>query len=351
MNTPSLLEFSKSELLVIQNSYAKDCNQQEFDLFISVAKARGLNPLLKHIYAMVMNKDSKDPKKPRQLTIIASIDGQRVIANRTRDYRPDDRAPRFETDPDLKDKDINPAGLISAEVAVYIHRHGDWHVVPHIAYYDEYAPLIDEHHEDDAGRWVKTGRIILDPRKPNWRRMPRILLAKCAEMGALRKAFPDDFSNLYGEEEIDRVHSLDLTASEILAQARAEQRQQMLGGAGILMDFMSGGPLEKVPLGRFYDRCMAFLRDIKGSPNTAMAWEQRNSTGLREFWGVDPGAALALKTELEKAKAEIVEEPVTKEKPKEPAKAKAKTPPPPKLKPLKLKEVPDIVTEAFKRNR
>jgi len=342
VNVPVLINFSAKQLGVIKQTCAKDTTDIEFDAFLEMCRARGLNPLLKHIYAMVLNKDSKDAKRPRQLVIIVAIDGQRVIANRTKDYRPDDHVTQFEIDAEMSEEDRrnNPARLISAQTGVYIYRHGEWHYVPHVAYWEEYAPIVEEWVYNEAtGRSEKTGRLVLDPKKPNWRKMPRIMLAKCAEFGALRKAFPDDFGGTYGEEEMDKAHSIDLTASEMMAQARAEDRLKTLGGPGILMDFMSGGPLEKVPLGRFYDRCMGYLRDISGSPMTVTAWETRNVNGLREFWGLEPGEAYSLRKEIDKAKALIVEEPepvpvkpAPKPAPKKASHAKPKAKAMPKLR-------------------
>jgi len=349
MNVPQLLEFSRGQLQVIRTMCAKDCNSLEFDLFLEMCKARGLNPLLKHIYAMVLNKDKPDK---RQLTIIVSVEGQRHIANRKGDYRPDDKVPRFETDSDLKDPLTNPIGLISAEVGCYIHRHGGWHYVPHIAYWEEYSPTIEEWAEDPAtGQRRPTGRIVLDPRKGNWKKMPRIMLAKCAEFGALRKAFPDDFGGLYGEEEVDRAHSIDLTASEILAEAAQEERIKRIGGTGFIMDWMAGGPLESVPAGQFVDRCLAWLRDAEGSPETIAAWESRNNAAFKQFWGTNPGDALALRVKIDKAKAVLAPEaePVPVKKPaKAPAAKKTKDD---KLPPLRLKENHDREKDSSKNPR
>lgn len=308
MNVPVLLDFNRAQLAVIRQQCAKDTNDSEFNLFIEQCKARGLNPLLKHIYAMVLHKDSKDPKKPRQLVIIVSVDGQRVIANRTGNYRPDDRAPRFEIDPDLIDPLTNPAGLISCEVAVYTYSHGEWFPVPAIAYWNEFVPLVDEWAEDPAtGKRAPTGRKIIDPKKGNWRKMPRIMLPKVAEVQALRKAFPDDFSGLYGEEEMDRAETLDLTASEILEEAAREHRLSMVGGPGTMIDWMDGKSLDKVPIAQLHDRACQWLRDTSGSPGLVSAWVERNRHALNDLWAYSKGDADDLKREIEKAKATIVE--------------------------------------------
>mgnify|MGYP001606476973 CR=1 FL=1 len=346
MNVPVLIDFNASQLMVIRRMCAADCTDIEFDAFLNMCRARGLNPLLKHIYAMVLNKEPKKDKdgnivgKPRQLVIIVSVDGQRVIANRSGNYRPDDKPPRFEVDDDLKGP-MNPAGLVSCEVAVHIFAHGSWFPVPAVAHWDEFCPTTEEWAEDETtGRRRATGRVALDPKKPQWKKMPRVMLAKVAEMQALRRAFPDDFAGLYSEEELDKTTS-EMSASEILAEAEREQRQQLVGGAGIMVDWMSGGPLEKVPLGQFYDRSMSFVKDAAGSPKTIQAWMDRNRHGLRDFWGYSKGDADDLKRELEKAKAVIVEpEPEPKERPAKQTKAARR---PHAMKPLKLQEAADAV--------
>ncbi len=311
MTVPVLLDFARNQILTIRQTCAKDCNDTEFNLFLEMSKARGLNPLLKHIYAMVMSKD--DPKK-RQLVIIVSADGQRMIANRTGDYRPDDRTPRYDIDPDLK-SDLNPAGLISAEVSVYVYRHGGWFQAPGIAYWDEFAPLEQEWGDDPAtGKRKPTGKLYL---KPNWKKMPRIMLAKVAEMQALRKAFPDYFAGLYGEEEMEKAmlqdQYSDLTPSQLIEEVQREHRAQLLGGPGILVDWLAGGELEHVPLGQFFDRVSGWLADMALSPAVVASWANRNRQGLNQFWGHHKGDADELKRRIEKAKAVIVEPEPAKE--------------------------------------
>lgn len=285
------ISFQPSQIALIRRTVAKDANENEFNLYMEMCKARGLNPLLRHCYCLVMHKDKADK---RQMVIVVSIDGQRHIAERSGAYRPDQQAPRFVIDEAVKDHATNPAGIISAEVSVYKFSHGEWFPVPAVAYWEEAAPVKEQW---DAGK--PTGKYALDSKKDNWRRMPRLMLAKVAEMAALRKAFPDDFSGLYGEAEMDRGEVLDITPSEMAEQAEQSDRISRLGGPSLIVDWLNGKELESVPVGKFFDRAAAFLDTCKDEPGTVMAWRDRNRHALQQFWGMAKGDALELKKLIE----------------------------------------------------
>ena len=76
-------EFSGQQLALMQKTVAKDCNTGEFDLFIHMARAYGLNPFRREIYAIVTNKDKPDK---RQLVVVTGIDGLRRKAAEAGDY-------------------------------------------------------------------------------------------------------------------------------------------------------------------------------------------------------------------------------------------------------------------------
>ncbi len=63
-----------------------------------------------------------------------------------------------------------------------------------------------------------------------WRKMPRLMLSKCATMQALRAGWPDQFGALYAEEELDRAKVEDRAASEIVEREREEQRLRAIAG-------------------------------------------------------------------------------------------------------------------------
>lgn len=275
-----------------------DCNEDEFNQFMHVAASLGLDPLRKQIYAFVFNK--KDADK-RRMSIIVGIDGFRAVAKRSACYRPDDKAPRFTIDPALINEKTNPLGMVSVEVTVYQHAQGQWWPVTAIAFWDEFAPLIEdgEWKESESGkRFFKgNGTYRLDPKKENWRKMPRVMLAKCAEAQAIRRAWPEELSAVYSDEELDKARTIDLTATEVAESAEVERRLQIIGGSDAIM-FDMGDGLERVPLGKAADHIMQHIRKLQ--PFEVLQWRNLNRIPLQEFWARSKSDALEIKKEIEK---------------------------------------------------
>ena len=139
MSAIAVVDTARS-LDLIRRTVAKDCEPAEFDTFIHICRAVGLDPLRRQIYAFVFGKDNPSA---RRLSVVTAIDGYRAIAERTGNYRPDDRAPRIEYSEEAKDVSKNPLGIVRAEVTVYKHAHGAWFPVTGEAFWDEYAPIIE----------------------------------------------------------------------------------------------------------------------------------------------------------------------------------------------------------------
>lgn len=289
--------YDAKALALIKRTVAHDCNNDEFDLFVHMARALKLDPLRRQIYAFVF---SKNDATKRRMSIITGIDGFRTIAERTGNYRPDEDEPTYEIDHDLKGSN-NPAGIVKVTVRVWKFSHGDWHKVTASAYWEEYAPLKEEWAYDEAkGKKQPTGRFSLDT-SGNWGKMPRLMLAKVAEALALRKAWPDDFSNVYAAEEVDRARVIDATPAELAQQGEIEERMERIGGPALTVDWMAdGSPLEAVPVGVFADRAMSFLKEHSEEPSQILMWKNRNRIALREFWAHQKADALELNKEIER---------------------------------------------------
>lgn len=170
------LVFTPQQMAMIRDTYANGATQKEFEVLMEIAKLRKLNPLLRQIHFVKRwNKALGREVWSAQV----SVDGLRAIAERTGKYDGQDDA-EYERD--------DQGRIICARVRVY---RKDW-TRPAVgtAYWSEYVQTT----KDD---------------KPTkfWADMPHVMIAKCAEAIAMRKAFPEDMSGLYTDEEMGQAEN------------------------------------------------------------------------------------------------------------------------------------------------
>lgn len=297
---PLSRQFTGRQLDLIRHTVAKDCTPDEFNLFIAVAQRAGLDPMRRQVSALIFNK--RRPEK-RRMAIFAGIDGLRAIAARSGRYRPAETEPEISYLPELKGP-TNPLGVEKAVVRIFL-RDADgagWRPVAGVAYWDEFAPISEEWAEDpETGRRRPTGKRVLDA-AGSWARMGRVMIAKCAEAQALRKAFPEDLSGLYEGAELDQVRAVDLAPTELIAAAAQQDRLERLGAAGaITFQLSPAAPLQPIPLGQVADRVLAAYRGF--DLDQAGWFESANRSSLQEFWARSKADALALKREMERLRA------------------------------------------------
>lgn len=171
---PWVLRAEQTALL--KRTVAKGTTDDEFALFLWVAKKHKLDPMTRQLHCV---KRWSSKLNAEVMSIQIGIDGYRSMAARYPDYGGIDE-PEYEFDEKKKGPD-NPAGLILARVRVW--KKGFDHATVGIAFWDEYKP---------------------DFAKPDafmWRKMPRGQLAKCAEALGLRKAYPD-LADIYTDDEM-----------------------------------------------------------------------------------------------------------------------------------------------------
>jgi len=175
------LEFTEEQRRIIRDSYANGANDAEFAILMEIARARRLNPLLRQIHFV----HRWDGEKGRQVwSAQVSIDGLRAIAERTGLYAGQDE-PEFVENPD--------GTLKLCKVRVW---RRDWpRPAVGIAYWNEYVQSIRDRQTG------KARPVAL------WGRMPRTMLAKCAEALALRRAFPEDMGGLYTPDEMGQAQN------------------------------------------------------------------------------------------------------------------------------------------------
>jgi phage recombination protein Bet len=299
---PQSAAFTGRQLDLIRHTVAKDCSPDEFNLFIAVAQRAGLDPFRRQISALVFHK--KHPEK-RRLAVHAGIDGLRAIAARSGRYRPDEAEPQISYLPELKGPS-NPLGVEKALARVFIRDEGGphWRPVAGVAYWEEFAPLTEEWAEDPAsGRRRPTGQLRLDP-AGSWARMGRVMIAKCAEAQALRKAFPEGLSGLYESAELDQARAVDVSPTELIEATAEQDRLEKVGAAGaILFQLNPDAPLEPIPLGQVADKVLAAY---EGFDLAQASWfDSVNRASLQEFWARAKTDALGLKREMERRRAEL----------------------------------------------
>jgi len=167
------LKFSAEQRKMIRDSFANGASDAEFEVLMAVASARGLNPLLKQIY-FVKRYDSQ--KRCDVWSTQVSIDGLRVIADRTGLYAGQDEPEWVEEN----------GAIRLCKVRVY---RKDWtRPAVGVAYWSEYVQLTKENRPTHM-----------------WATKAHLMIAKCAEGLALRKAFPEQLSGLYAPEEFGRT--------------------------------------------------------------------------------------------------------------------------------------------------
>lgn len=310
---------SPAEVSLVQKTVAKDCNTDEFNLFMAAAASYGLDPLRKQIMPLVFNKDARDQSK-RRMSIVIGVDGYRIIASRCGNYRPAEEPAVYEYSEGAKGP-TNPLGLVKATVYLWTQdKEGRWFKVAGEAYWDEFVPAKTVWVNDPSGEtWPDgnpkkvphpEGKRTLDP-DSNWYRMGRVMLAKCATNQALRAGWPEQYAGLYGEEEMDKARVVDADAAAIAAHFEEERRLELVNGRGTIpMVFKAGGKVEFVEDMKFADRVLAYLHSEVASARELDDFMERNQNGFRLFWAYNTSDALALKKAVEERRPQLAKETV-----------------------------------------
>lgn len=169
-STAAAAEYTTAQIELIKKTVAAGCSTDELALFLEVCRGSGLNPFMKQIYAI---------KRGDKMTVQTGIDGYRLLAART-----DALAGIDDAQYDTEDGE-HPAW---AQVTVWRLVQGQRVAFSAKARWREYAALNRD--GNPSGLWGK---------------MPWLMLGKCAEALALRKAFPAELSGVYTAEEMEQA--------------------------------------------------------------------------------------------------------------------------------------------------
>lgn len=181
-------EFDSRQVAALQHIGMNGAHPGDLAVFFHQCKRTGLDPFARQIYMI--------ERKGKQ-TIQTGIDGFRLIARRATDHQ---------------------AGTLGYEDTLWADPNGQWHDVwlwdtppaaakvtvvrngarfPAIARFMEYA-----------GRKRDGGLNQM------WATKPALMLEKCAEALALRKAFPQDLSGLYTSDEMQQANVVEHQPAE-----------------------------------------------------------------------------------------------------------------------------------------
>lgn len=179
------------QLVVLRHIGTEKATAADLELFFHVCARTGLDPFARQIYL------AEYGGKP---TIQTGIDGYRLIARRAADKA----GHEYELEPTewcgqdgvwrdvWLDPDNPPAAARTAVI-----RNGKR--FPKTVLYSEYA---------GTKNLYENGRKVGTEINQMWRTKPASQLEKCAEAGALRKAFPHDLAGVYIAEEMQRENTI-----------------------------------------------------------------------------------------------------------------------------------------------
>jgi phage recombination protein Bet len=158
-------------------------------VFLHAAQRTGLDPFARQLYMI---------ERGGRYTIQASIDGLRIVAQRSGEYAGQVGPFWCGDDGTWTDVWLESKPPVAAKVGVM--RKGFSEILWAVAKFDSY-----------------------NANSPIWKKMPDTMIAKCAESLALRKAFPNDLSGIYTAEEMEQAAEMPAPVLSVVDLPKQEE--------------------------------------------------------------------------------------------------------------------------------